>query len=183
MLEAAATLFGQKGYAATSTRELAAALGIQSASLYHHIGSKDDLLFRVCTNSIERIRESTERAIASEKEPLALIRAVIEAHVRTSLADQAAHATMLSELRSLGTERRVEVVALRDEYEALVRETVAGAQAAGIVRRDVTARNLTLALLSLLNWSIFWFRPDGELTPTDLSDLLASVFLEGVLTT
>ena len=51
------------------------------------------------------------------------------------------------------------------------------------MRRDVTARNLTLALLSLLNWPIFWFRPDGELTPVALADLLASVFLEGVLTT
>lgn len=183
MLGAAATLFGQKGYAATSTRELAAALGIQSASLYHHIGSKDDLLFRVCANSIARVRASAEQAVASEPDPVAAIRAVIAAHVRTSLADQDAHATMLSELRALGDERRAEAVALRDEYEALVREAVAAAQAAGVVRRDVTARHLTLMLMSLLNWPIFWFRPDGELTPADLSDLLASVFLEGVLTT
>ena len=123
VLEAAAALFGRKGFAGTSTRELAAALGMQSASLYHHIGSKDDLLFRVCADSIARMRESTERAIASEDEAVARIRAVIEAHVRTSLADRDAHATMLSELRSLRPERRAEVVALRDEYEALVTET------------------------------------------------------------
>jgi len=47
----------------------------------------------------------------------------------------------------------------------------------------VPARSLTLALLSLLNWPIFWFRPDGRLTPEALADLLASLFLEGALTT
>ena len=70
-----------------------------------------------------------------------------------------------------------------DEYEALVCETLERAQATGSVRRNVTPRNLTLALLSLLNWPIFWFRPDGELTPEALADLLASLFLDGVLTT
>jgi AcrR family transcriptional regulator len=155
---------------------------MQSASLYHHIGSKDDLLYALCAESVARMLEATERAILAEDEPVARIRAVISAHVRSSLEEQDAHATMLSELRSLAKERRDEVVALRDEYEALVTETLAQAQAAGVVRSDVTARTLTLALLSLLNWPIFWFRPDGELTPEALADLLASIFLDGVTT-
>jgi TetR/AcrR family transcriptional regulator, cholesterol catabolism regulator len=156
---------------------------MQSASLYHHIGSKDDLLYSVCVESVSRMREATEHAIASADDPVAQIHALIEAHVRASLAEQDAHATMLSELRSLGESRRAEVVALRDEYEALVTETLARAQNAGAVRNDIPARSLTLALLSLLNWPIFWFRPEGELTPEALADLLASIFLDGALTT
>lgn len=183
MLQAAATLFREKGYGGASTRELAAALGMQSASLYHHMGSKDELLYSLCVESVARMHEDVEAALRSVDDPVARIRALVGAHVRTSLADQDAHATMLSELRSLGEARRADVVALRDAYESLVTATLAAAQNTGSVRQDVPARSLTLALLSLLNWPIFWFRPDGELTPDELAELLASVFLDGVLTT
>jgi TetR/AcrR family transcriptional regulator, cholesterol catabolism regulator len=124
-----------------------------------------------------------EEALATTDEPVAQIRALVTAHVDAMLSDRDALATMLIELRSLPEERRREVVELRDEYEALVRGALERAQAAGAIRSDVSARSLTLALLSLLNWPIFWFRPDGKLTPEALAELLASLFLEGALTT
>jgi TetR/AcrR family transcriptional regulator, cholesterol catabolism regulator len=158
-------------------------LGIRSASLYHHMGSKDDLLYSLCVDSVERMRVSLEAALATTDDPVEQIRALIAAHVDAMLANRDALATMLIELRSLPDERRAEVIALRDEYEALVCETLERAQAAGVVRRDVAARNLTLTLLSLLNWPVFWFRPDGELPPEAFAELLASLFLDGALTT
>jgi AcrR family transcriptional regulator len=156
---------------------------MQSASLYHHIGSKDDLLYALCAEAVERTRQAAQEALAGEQDPLARVRRVIDAHVQTSLADQDAHATLLGELRSLPPERRQQVVDLRDEYEALITGVLADAQAAGRLRSDVSPRDLTLVLLSLLNWPIFWFRPDGRLTPEALADLLATVFLEGALAT
>lgn len=175
----AATLFRTKGYAGSTTRELAALLGIQSASLYHHIGSKEDLLYALSMDALHRIQHEVERAIASETEPGARLRAMIRTHISSALADQDKHATMLIELRALSDARRAQVLGLRDAYETLVRDTIAGAQAAGALRRDVPAKHLALALLNLLNWSIFWFRPGGELTAERLGDLLATLYLEG----
>jgi hypothetical protein len=89
------------------------------------------------------------------------------------------HAVMLTEMRGLTPEHLIEVVALRDRYEKLIRDVVSRSQAVGILRDDVAAKYLMLCLLNLLNWTIFWFKPGGDLEAEELGDLLASVYLEG----
>jgi AcrR family transcriptional regulator len=179
LLEVAARQFQEKGYAATTTRELAALLGVQHASLYYHIEKKEDLLYAVCVDSLTRIRREVEVAVATQAEPVAQLRALIETHLVVGLTDEHKHATMLLELRALSAARRAEVVRLRDEYERLVRDVLAAAQASGAVRRDVPVKYLGLALLSLLNWTIVWCRPDGELTPSDLAEVFVKLYLDG----
>lgn len=179
LLITAAALFREKGYANSTTRELATRLGIQKASLYHHIAKKEDLLYALCVDSLRRIHSEGEQAIAAHVAPLERLRALIHAHLRAALTDQDKHATMLIELRELSKERYAEVLQLRDRYEALVRQTIADAQAAGVLRQDPPAKYQTLALLNQLNWTIFWFRPGGELTPDQLGEMLATLFLEG----
>ena len=179
LLEVAARQFQEKGYAATTTRELAALLGVQHASLYYHIEKKEDLLYAVCVDSLTRIRREVEAAVAARVEPVARLRALIETHLVVGLTDEHKHATMLLELRALSPARRAEVVRLRDDYERLVRGVLAEAQASGAVRRDVPVKYLGLALLSLLNWTIVWCRHDGELTPGQLADLFVKLYLEG----
>ena len=181
LVEAAAALFRAKGYAGTTTRELAGLVGIQNASMYHHIRSKDDLLHTVCVESLTRIRAAVEDALEKESEPLDRLRALIMAHLATSLADQDKHATMLTELRSLPPTRRAEVIALRDQYESLVGSVIHDAQEAGVVRADVAERQLTLALLNLLNWTIFWFRPDGGMEAQQIASVFLSIYFYGVV--
>ena len=182
MLAAAARLFRTKGYEGTNTRELAALLGIQKASLYYHIGKKEDLLYQLAVESLTHIRAKVESALGAQLTPLERVRALIESHMAAALADQDKHATMLTELRSLSPKRRADVLKMRDSYEKdLVRATLEQAQKAGVIRNDIPAKHLGLALLNLLNWSIFWFRPKGELTSSDLGKLLASVFMDGVV--
>jgi AcrR family transcriptional regulator len=181
MLEAAATLFREKGYAGATTRELAALVGIQNASLYHHIRGKADLLYKLCVESLRTISEAVDAALAGSGDPVTRLRALVLAHVTTALAEQDMHATMLAELRSLPPQRREEVVRLRDRYEATVRKVISEGQAAGLIRRDMSARYLTLALLNLLNWTIFWFNPDGRMTAQELASVFASIYLDGVL--
>jgi AcrR family transcriptional regulator len=175
----AAQMFRARGYAGTTTRELANALAIRNASLYHHIGSKEDLLYRLCVHALSNIEAAVRPAIESARTPLERLEALVHAHVLNALANQDEHATMLIELRALSAERRSEVLHLRDRYEGLVRGAVGDAQAAGTLRGDVSAKHLTLSLLNLLNWTIFWFRPTGELTPEGLATLLWTVFFGG----
>ena len=75
MLNAAAALFSRKGYAATSTREIAALLRIQKASLYYHIESKEDLLYDICRSSLEQIRRDVAAAVQNISDPLERTRA------------------------------------------------------------------------------------------------------------
>lgn len=156
-------------------------LGIKRASLYHHIAKKEDLLYDLSVESLERIHSEVAAAIAGVESPVQRLRALISAHMNAALADQDKHATMLIELRELSGERQSEVLRLRDAYEELVRDVILSAQDAGAVRRDISAKLLTLSLLNLLNWSIFWWRPEGELSAQALAELLCSVLLEGIM--
>lgn len=181
LLKTAATLFREKGYASSTTRELAQRLGIQKASLYHHISSKEDLLYELCLDSLRRIHSDVEQALSTQHTPLSRLQALIQAHLKAALYDQDKHATMLVELRELSGERRAKVLELRDNYEVLIRQIIHEAQLSGDLRSDPPAKYQALALLNLLNWTIFWFRPNGGLTPEQLADMLSTLFLDGAL--
>jgi TetR/AcrR family transcriptional regulator, cholesterol catabolism regulator len=179
LLAAAAALFRSKGYEASSIRELASLLGIQSGSLYYHIGKKEDLLYDLCVSVLEQNIQLVRQAVAEQETPLDGVRAMIRTHVVRAMEEPDKHATMLFELRALSDDRRAEVLRLRAAYEDLTRQTISDAQAAGVIRRDIEAKYLTLALLNLLNWSILWFKPGHPLTSEQLSELLTRLFLEG----
>ncbi|MCW2496850.1 TetR/AcrR family transcriptional regulator [Jatrophihabitans sp.] len=180
LLAGAAEMFREKGYAATSTRALAARLGIQNASLYHHIGGKEDLLYRLCMVTLDDVAERFAQVLDVQRDPSEALGLLATGYLDQALRDRDRHATMLSELRSLSTDRRAEVVGRRDENVARVQETVIAAQAAGQLREEIDPKYLTLALFNLLNWSIFWFSPDGDLDRDELGRILSSVYFDGI---
>lgn len=179
MLSSAASLFRRHGYAGATTRDLAASLGIQSASLYHHIGSKEDLLYEICVTALETITAEAEAALLAPGPPDPL-RRLIRTHVRVLLGDLDAHTVMLVEMRALSDARREKVLALRDAYQDLVERTITLGQEAELVRADIPARQLTLGLLNLLNWTFIWYRAGGELSPAAIAAFLERIYMEGV---
>jgi AcrR family transcriptional regulator len=179
LVDAAAALFAIKGYGATSTREIAAALGIQKASLYYHIGSKEELLFAICKTSLDRIRSDVETAIAGLSDPIERIGALVRAHLESMLRDQEKHSVALAEMHLLSAERFAEVRLLRDAYENLVRSALQEAQEAGALRADIPVKFLCLALLGLMNRVEVWYRRSGPLSPGQLGQMLAALFLTG----
>ena len=178
LLPTAAALFRRQGYASASTRELADLLGIRKASLYHHIRSKEDLLQAICAQSLGEIHEAVSR-VARSTPPEGRLRAMIERHMVSALDNADMHAVMLIELRNLSAPCLAEIIELRDDYERLLRDAVAADQRAGRLRKKPDAKYLTLALLNLLNWTIFWYRADAQLTAAQLGAMFADVFLNG----
>jgi AcrR family transcriptional regulator len=178
ILSTSAALFREKGYAASTTRELAGLLGIRKASLYHHIDTKEEILYQICIVSLTRIIDEISKSISAvtSKDDL---RTMIRSHVAEIVGARDFHAVMLIEMRGLTPEHLTEVLALRDRYEELIQFVLAQSQELGILRDDVATKYLMLCLLNLLNWTIFWFRPGGDLGADGLGDLLASIFLEG----
>ena len=178
ILSTSAALFREKGYAGSTTRELAELLGIRKASLYHHIEAKEEILYQICIESLTRIINEMSKSIVAvvSREDL---RRMIRSHVVEIVGTRDFHSVMLTEMRGLTPDHLVEVVALRDRYEQLIRDVVSQSQSLGILRDDVAAKYLMLCLLNLLNWTIFWFKPGGDLDGEELGDLLASIYLEG----
>jgi TetR/AcrR family transcriptional regulator, cholesterol catabolism regulator len=179
--EGAAELFRERGYSGTTTRALSAVAGIEKASLYHHVGGKEDLLYELCESTLKDVATVFQGALQDGTEPLDKLELLARRYVETALVDRARHATMLTEIRSLSPSRRAEIVARRDENVAVVREAIRQAQESGSLRTDIEAKYLTLALFNLLNWSIFWFDPSGDLEPNEIGDILWTVYAHGAV--
>jgi len=177
ILAAGAQLFREQTYALATTRELSSRLGITNGSLYYHVANKEDLLYKICVESLARVTSAVTAAVEAQTEPLA----IFDAHLGSVLSDLDLHATMLFELRFLTGERRDDVQSARDRYQALVTSVVADAQQAGALRTDLSDKHLTLGLLSLLNWVISWYDPKGAMSPATLADMFWELFANGAL--
>lgn len=178
LLDIAAELFWAHSYAGTSTRMLSERIGLQTASLYHHIRQKEDLLYEISVTSLDQVQQMVMAAVTRAPRDERM-RVLIHAHLTASLTDRDKHAVALTELRAMSPERGAAVRAKRDHYEATVVEIIRAEQDAGGLRPDVDPRFLTLALLNLMNWTIFWYRPDGDLTIDELAEHFTTLFLEG----
>ena len=179
LLDTASALFAKKGYALTSTREIAEQIGIQKASLYYHIETKEDLLYEICKTSLTQIRSDVEAALQGASNPLERTAIVIRTHIESMLRDQDRHSAALTEMSCLSSGRLDEVTALRDAYEGLVRSVLDEARIAGVLRDDVPVKYLCLALLGLLNRVLVWFRPNGPLSPDQIGALFTIIYLAG----
>jgi TetR/AcrR family transcriptional regulator, cholesterol catabolism regulator len=182
VLERAAELFWKKGYAATTTREIAASLGIRQASLYHHVASKENLLCQLCVTSLDQLLKEVQSAVNESNCQEGRIRVLVSTHLNTLLKYRTTHALMLTELRALSGTRRRQVLGLRKRYEKLVLGILKDAQSAGFVRTDISAKYLCLALLNILNWAVLWFRGDEALSPDQLAEIFARTYIDGATT-
>lgn len=68
---------------------------------------------------------------------------------------------------------------LRDRYEQIIEEAIRGAQAAAQLRDDIHPKLMRLPLLGMLNWAVFWHRPDGEMRSSEVGQVFASMLLQG----
>lgn len=181
LLEDAARMFKDRGFASTTTRQLGATAGINSGTLYYYIRNKEQLLLQICLISMTRISQAVQAAIGDVADPLERLEAAVRAHARSALQDADMHATMLIEMRALSPESRERVRALRQEHESLIARLIEDAQCAGGVRTDIDLKMLVLALLNLLNWTIFWFNPDGGRSIDEVARDLLEIYRSGVL--
>lgn len=181
LLATSADLFWAHGYRATTTRRIAATLGLQQASLYHHVSSKEDLLYEICERSLARLIETAEQAIAGVPDPLQRLERLVRTSVAALLQNQREHATMAFELRALSPARQTDIIRTLTRYRDLVRGEIRSAQAAGVLRQDIHARYLHLGLFNVLTWLLLWHRPGQELAPDAIADMLLDVFLHGAV--
>jgi TetR/AcrR family transcriptional regulator, cholesterol catabolism regulator len=179
LLDTAARLFCERGYAATTTREIASALGIQQASLYYHITSKEDILYQICVSSLEQLLADVQTAVTRVSDPLDRVRVLARTHLGTILRYQIRHVTMLNELRALSDPHRAAVISLRKRYANVVRSVLEDGQAAGAIRTDIPAKYLYLALLNILNWAVLWFRRGQKLSADQVARIFISIYLNG----
>jgi AcrR family transcriptional regulator len=181
MLDTACELFARQGYFATSTRQIADAMGIQKASLYYYITSKEDLIYQISKTAMEHVSACVNAALAQVSGPEERLYAFITSHVAGLLQHQNWHAAANEELKhAFSPERRREIVALRDVYEQMARQILEDAQAAGLVRSDLSVKYLSLILFGMITNLYSWYQPEMDVAPAELGAVLADLFMAGI---
>jgi TetR/AcrR family transcriptional regulator, cholesterol catabolism regulator len=180
ILEAAAQVFRRKGFHGASMNDIADAVNLQKASLYHHVSSKQEILLEILDRALqlllERISGITAQNIPADKKLRLMIREYVQI-----LAENIDLATvLLFEHRALERRQHARHVPNRDKFEQLWRDVLAEGVDSKLFKCDdipMTAR----ALLGLMNWTITWYHPDGEKSIQQIADDYSNLLLNGLL--
>lgn len=180
ILLAAAQIISQKGFHAASMQDIADAVCLQKASLYHHVSSKQEILLALLDQAldllIEQMQEVLDRPVQADEK----LHAAMQTYLLTLLEHRDLAVVLLLEHRSLEPEYRSRHIPRRDRLESMWRQVIQeglDSQAFNYQDPAFTARSV----LGALNWTITWYRPDGSLTPQEISDRLVNLFLAGLL--
>lgn len=153
ILDEAARLFREKGYAGASMRDIAGAADMLPGSLYYHFASKEALLIAVYAEGVRRISEAVSRAIEGKRDPWSRLEAGCVAHLEALLQASDYAQVVIRVQPSDAPDAAAELVRLRDGYEALFRDMIEALPLA----RGVDRRALRLMLIGALNWSQIWY--------------------------
>lgn len=159
---AAVKLFADKGFHGTGIRDLAQAAKLSPASLYHYMGTKEELLGAIMRESLNRLLTGAREVTAGLAEPPEKLAALVALHVFTHAKQPAETKVVDNEVRALSAGLRREIVRLRDEYEQLWAETMETGLAAGVFHDEEPAVT-RLALLEMCNGVARWYSPRGPL--------------------
>ena len=179
--DVASDLFRERGYAATSIRDIARALSVQGASLYAHVTSKEDVLWAIVNRAAGRFEQAADRAEAEAAarrpgDPAEAVAALVRAHVGVLTADVDEAGVFVSEWRALGEDRRAAILQRRDAYQARFRRHIEHGIAVGafaLTDASITASSI----LSAINGVAAWYDPAGRLPADRIGDHLVDLTL------
>jgi TetR/AcrR family transcriptional regulator, cholesterol catabolism regulator len=170
LLDAAARFFSQRGFHATSMRDIARAADMLSGSIYYHFSSKQEILLAVYAEGARRIGELVDYAIASETDPWKQLEAASAAHLNALSITHRDYAQVM--IRTLPQEADGIEAQLRDirhNYETKFRKLIDELT----LPPDVDRHYLRLMLIGALNWSPVWYKPGG-----DRPEVVAKAFVQ-----
>jgi AcrR family transcriptional regulator len=180
MCRTAAQIFRDRGYDATSVSDIARALGMTKAGLYHHFESKEALLLEIMNYGLDRVRDDVIVPVRAIRDPEERLRQLVVRHARIATRGRGAIAHLGDEIRALPPASRKQLEERMRAYFDLVRDTIRELRAAGRLR-DVDPTVATFSLIGMILWLPRWFRQDGGLTQAQVADEIAKLALGGLL--
>jgi AcrR family transcriptional regulator len=180
ILEAAAQIFSHKGFHAASMQDIAQAVNLQKASLYYHVSSKQEILLDLLDRALDLLIERMQKVMAQPLPADHKLRLAIRTYMDVIMENRDLASVLLLEHRSLEPELHDRHIPRRDRFEKLWRDLIQEGLEQGVFcccEPTQTAR----AILGVMNWTITWFSPHGQLTPEEIADQYANLFLRGLL--
>lgn len=181
MLQAAARFFREYGYHGTSMKELADAVGLRKASLYHHVTSKEQLVHEILLTGMHSIITQLQEILDDPSlSPTEKLRRGIRAQILAVTGDDAyVQTTVMTAGRVLSPQLHAEYIAARDTFEGQVKSILrAGIEAGEFKECDVSL--MAKAILGMCGWMVIWYRADGPQSPAEIAERFTEFILSGL---
>jgi len=179
IFEEAALLFQEKGYLAASMRDLAQRSGLQVSSLYSHIGSKEELLQKICFDSARAYLEGMKAVEESSATPSEKVKQLISLHIQLATSDQTSVTIFSDEWRHLSEPYLQEFLGIRKDYETrFSRILQQGIDAGELVEMNVTVCLFTI--LTSLRWLHRWYPEKRGISVKSLEAEILKLLFGGI---
>jgi AcrR family transcriptional regulator len=179
IIQAAAQIFRLKGYHATSMQDIADAVHLQKASLYHHVQNKQDILVTILDQALDLMIADMETVLASSAPSDEKLSQAVHGYVRHLVDERDLASVLLYEYRSLDSRRRTRHLARRDRFEGLWRSLLGQGVSQGAFR-PLDVPIVASAFLGVMNGMLAWYREDGRLSGSQIADTFSDLFLSGI---
>jgi AcrR family transcriptional regulator len=175
----AAKLFREKGYNAASMRDLAERVQLKASSLYSHIGSKEEILVKICFDNANHFIDGMEKVENMKGGAADKIKALLLLHIRTAIEETTAVTVFNDEWKHLSEPQLSEFVKLRKDYENRFRKIIKKGIDEGELK-DLSAEIFLYSLLNSVYWLHNWYRPQGKIKPEQLEHDIVTMLMNGI---
>lgn len=176
----AAQIILRKGYDATSVNDIANALGMTKAGLYHYINGKKELLFDIMNFGLWELDEEVATPARAIVEPAERLRFIVDAHARLVTRGQGAITILVDEMTALTPAQQRKITQSKRKYFDFLRDTLNELKAAGKMQ-DVDTTAAAFSLLGMINWLSRWFQQGGALDEEQAADEIVKIAFHGLL--
>jgi len=177
---AAAQIILRKGYDATSVNDIANALGMTKAGLYHYINGKKELLFDIMNFGLDELDEEVVTPAKSIPDTSDRLRFIIANNARLVTRGQGAITILVDEITALTPAQNRKITRRKRAYFESLRNTLNQLKAEGKLQ-DVDTTAATFCLLGMINWLSRWYRQDGPLTEEQAAEQIVKIALNGLM--
>ena len=177
ILDQAAVLFSQKGFAGTSIATISKFCNTSKALIYHYYQSKETLLFDMLHSHCSLLLVTALDTTSGENSAEQKLRKLLELFMDIYVSSRDKHVVLLNDLHWLAEEQQIEIRDLERKVVRIFRDLVTD------IRPDLEEKTrlaLSMSILGSLNWTYIWFKPDGMLSPKLFAEITANNFLSGV---
>jgi AcrR family transcriptional regulator len=178
IMDCAASLFAKEGYPSAKMQDIAQACGATKSMLYHYFPTKEDLLFAMLKEHLERVIQGLDEATAIAGSPREKLTALVQAYTQKSAQSRRRHVTAMNDLKYLPKAKQAPLIELQRKITKEVSQLMRELNPA--LPEDVYMP-YAMMLVGMLNWADFWYRPGGSMKPQELCERMSRLFLKGFL--
>ena len=176
----AAEIILRKGYDATSVNDIANALGMTKAGLYHYIHGKKELLFDIMNYGMQELDREVVQPARAISDASARLRFMLGNHARLVTRGQGAVTILVDEITALAPAQHRKITRHKRAYFDFLRDTLNQLKAEGKLA-DVDTTAATFTLLGMVLWPSRWFRQDGALTSEQVAEEIVKIAFHGLM--